>query len=547
MPADRDTFLNVPFIEKDAAKALGARFHGGRKAWYVPAGLELTPFARWLSDHVDSALEDPPSKEDSKNGISLSDYLNRINQALQKALPGRLWVHAEIVDLNRRNGHIYLELIEQDKQGREVAKARGIIWASKAEEIERKFAQATQSQGLSRGLKVLLAIAVNFHTRFGLSLIVEDIDPSYTLGDMEAKIQAIRDQLIKEKLYTLNKSLATPADFTRLAIISPPQAAGLGDFQSSAAILKQYALCAFDYFHSPFQGTDIADGLVAQIERVIQKHQSTAYDAIIIIRGGGAKTDLYYLNEYKIAAAVCRCPLPAFTGIGHERDNTILDEVAHTRVDTPSKVIAFVQHTIFTQAHQANTNWRSINHEAWRAFNIFHHQTTLSYQTIAANAKNAVSQKRQISTQHYHRISTQALANAQQMQRVLDQQHHQITSRCQQAINLFQQRTQHLQQQINALAVRQCSVIAQQAQQLQQQIQLCAQQTLREAKLKIAAVYKDVVYAGPKQVLKQGYALVRGEDGRPLSSRQHAAQQHKLDLEFHDGHLTVRTEKAQQE
>lgn len=272
--------------------------------------------------------------------LTLTKLFSRIKQAIEINLPNEIWLEAEIANLNKSpKGHYYLDLIETDFNGNEIAKNKAIIWSSTANAIDNKFKEGTGSS-LNSGQKVLLKVKVTFETRFGLNLSVVDINPSFTLGDMDAKIMKIINQLKQENIFDLNKRITIPYIFKKLAVISPEEAAGLKDFQVDAERLDKNGICEFDYYQAFFQGKDVKDSILKAFCNIEKSGED--YDAIIIIRGGGAKTDLHYLNEYDIAKKICESKLPVIVGIGHQIDHGILDDVACIKQDTPSKVIGYI-------------------------------------------------------------------------------------------------------------------------------------------------------------------------------------------------------------
>lgn len=276
-----------------------------------------------------------------KNYLKLSDVLKTVSSTVNNLFPFPQWVEAEIVsiNINKFSGHCYLEIMETDSKGSEVCKTRVSIWKSNVDKIFNKFKKATDSD-LRTGVKVLFKCKISFHIQYQLSMSVEDINPEYTLGGMELKIKEIIGRLEREGVINKNKILNKPFDFSRVAVISPPDAAGLGDFKKEADILDKYNVCKFDYFGATFQGKDACNSVVSAINESL--NNSTVYDALIVIRGGGAKTDLHFLNEYSIAKEIVNSNIPVFVGIGHERDKGILDLVAHSSFDTPSKVIGYI-------------------------------------------------------------------------------------------------------------------------------------------------------------------------------------------------------------
>ncbi len=187
------------------------------------------------------------------------------------------------------------------------------------------------------------------------------MDPSYTLGDLAAKLARIREKLQQTGLYGRNKQFPAPVEFVRVAVISPETSAGLGDFRREADRLQTAILCEFHLFPATFQGVEALSSIQTAIFEALAVHKQKPFDVLAIIRGGGSVTDLAWLNDMDLAKLLCQSPVPVFTGIGHERDNTILDEIAHTRFDTPSKVALHISTTIKDNALAAIQAWDRIN------------------------------------------------------------------------------------------------------------------------------------------------------------------------------------------
>ena len=276
--------------------------------------------------------------------LRLSDYLSAVEMVVKETFNHRVWVKAEIRNLSSKGGHYYFELAEKDDDGKVVASCRGNLWRFKAARVLAKFERAT-GMPLERDLTVLLKVSAGFHAQYGFSLTIEDIDPSYTLGDLARQYAKMVDRLTGEGLLHLNQQLPTPFDIEHVLVIAPEKAAGLGDFQADADRLASTGACQFHYYHATFQGNHAPSEIRQAIVSAQQQFQDTYQrlpDLLVIIRGGGAVGDLAYLNDYELAALVAEQPIPVWVGIGHERDKVILDEVAHTSFDTPSKVIAAI-------------------------------------------------------------------------------------------------------------------------------------------------------------------------------------------------------------
>jgi exodeoxyribonuclease VII large subunit len=273
--------------------------------------------------------------------VSLYQLLGQVKQSLKIGLPSAFWVVAEISELKvNYNGHCYLELIEKESTGESIkAKARATIWASAYRMIRPYFETSTHTT-LAAGIKVLIKVTAEFHELYGFSLNITDIEPSYTVGEMARQKQEIINRLVSEGVFDMNKSLPLPDLPRRIAVISSRTAAGLGDF------MDQLTRNAFGYrfyvklFPAVMQGEEAEQSIIAALDKVFK--YEWFFDVVVIIRGGGAQSELNCFNGYWLAYHICQFPLPILTGIGHEQDETIADLVANTRLKTPTAVAEFL-------------------------------------------------------------------------------------------------------------------------------------------------------------------------------------------------------------
>ncbi len=275
----------------------------------------------------------------NQQAITLSELNNRIKSVLNDFFPGACWVVAEIADSRcDQKGHCYLTLIEKEND-RTVAQAKANIWSYEYRKLVQKFEKST-GEALKSGMKVLFLAAVNFHEVYGLSLNIRDIDPTYTMGEMARKKKEVLERLKKEGLIDRNKGLKLPLVPQKIAIISSSGAAGYGDFinhieNNAFGYRFQYTL-----FQAIMQGPAAGQSVISALREV--QAQRDRFDVVIIIRGGGSQVDLNCFDGYDIAASVATCILPVLTGIGHERDDTVVDMVAHTRLKTPTATAEFL-------------------------------------------------------------------------------------------------------------------------------------------------------------------------------------------------------------
>lgn len=273
--------------------------------------------------------------------ISLYELNHYIRQSLRDAMPDAYWVQAELSEVREAyNGHCYIELVQKAEQGNTfIAKARGTIWANVYKMLKPYFEQAT-GQRFTAGIKVLVQVSVDFHEQYGLSLTVHDIDPTYTLGDMARRRREILMQLEAEGVLTLNKELPMPPVPQRVAVISAAGAAGYGDF-CDQLMSNPYGFVFYPrLFPAVMQGDRVEGSIIEALDCIAA--ESDQWDVVVIIRGGGATSDLSGFDTYLLAANCAQFPLPIITGIGHERDDTVLDVVAHTRVKTPTAAAEYL-------------------------------------------------------------------------------------------------------------------------------------------------------------------------------------------------------------
>ena len=269
-----------------------------------------------------------------RKGITLSLLARMVGQALAAAPLHNVWVIAELSDLRTNHGHCYMELMEKDPaSGSIIARMRAAIWASSFPSINATFMAAT-GRRLESGLKVMVYGTVNFHPAFGMSFIISAIDPSYTMGEAERRRREIITRLTAERVINLNRELEWPDVPSRIAIISAPGAAGYGDCIHQLYTNPSRLRFSTRLFTAMMQGDRTSPSIRAALDEIAADIDS--FDCVVIIRGGGATSDLLAFDDYELALNVAQFPLPVIIGIGHERDITVLDYVANMRVKTPT-------------------------------------------------------------------------------------------------------------------------------------------------------------------------------------------------------------------
>lgn len=277
----------------------------------------------------------------SNNAITLSALQRAIKDAIKSSLPARYWVVAEINQLSiAAAGHCYMELIERNEDsGQTLAKSSAAIWRYNVSPLFNRFSSSTGEE-LRQGVKVMFLAEVSYHELYGASLVIHDVDPTYTLGEAELQRRRIIARLEKEGLLERNSEVEHPAVIQRIAIISSATAAGYGDFMDELLGNEYGYSYSTTLFQATMQGDSCQESVVAAMQQIYQSHES--FDAIVIIRGGGSASDLSCFDNYEIARTIAHSPLVVIAGIGHDRDITITDMASGISLKTPTAVARFL-------------------------------------------------------------------------------------------------------------------------------------------------------------------------------------------------------------
>ena len=277
-----------------------------------------------------------------KHATALTLYeLNMlVRELIEQEMDRAYWVQAELAEIRVVRGHCYIDLIEKNPlTNTPVARAQARIWANTWARLKPTF-ERTTGRPLAAGMKVMVKVTANFHEAYGFAWIVQDIDPTYTMGDMARKRQEIVRRLQDEGVFDLNKELTIPMFAQRIAVISSAGAAGYGDFCDQLDHNRAGIAFSHELFQAVMQGDGVEGSIIQALDAIYGRLQD--FDVVVIIRGGGAVSDLSGFDSYLLALNVCNFPLPVVTGIGHERDDTVIDMVAHTRVKTPTAAAEFL-------------------------------------------------------------------------------------------------------------------------------------------------------------------------------------------------------------
>jgi exodeoxyribonuclease VII large subunit len=568
-------YLKVDYNEKDAAKALGAKWDSSQRQWYVPEGRELAPFAQWLPDGVAESApvltrQLSPIQSSAtlvalpaKKGVSLSSLLAGVSQAVASAYRAGVWVLVEVVELRTNSGHVYMGVSERDSSGSVLAKASAVIWQSTANTILPEFERATGAQ-LAPGIKLLVRARPVFKPLYGFTIEVDAIDPEYTLGDLEARKREIRERLQAEGVIAANKRLPAPWDFLAVLVVAPEGGAGLGDFQAEANRLEQFSICRFVYAYSRFQGEgaprEVCDALQAAVSDWSFEFGDQP-DAVVIIRGGGAVNDLAWLNDYDLARYICDLTIPVFTGIGHERDSTVLDEVAHTKFDTPSKVIAGIEQTITKRTTEAKTFFEQLANRATRAVLVATTSSMALDATVRAEAIRHLSQGKQASAELLNGIRVDALGEVRSASEWASDAFKQVKTEAQVQVQQAKQVVPALWQQISLDAGRSLRMTSAEsdvllgtvlgeagkdvtnarsrAEDAHASVGASAKQIVRAASVGSEALMREIAGQGPEKTLSRGFALVRDQAGEPLTRAMQTSSGSAIEIQFSDGKVSA--------
>ncbi len=285
-----------------------------------------------------------------RKSLTLYELNQLVRETIELSMPDEYWVEAELSEVREVRGHCYMQLIQKDdRSNTPIAQASARCWKNTWMEVRPRF-EKTTGERMHAGLKLLLKVYPQFHEAYGFSWIVTDIDPTYTIGDMMRKRQEIIRMLKEEGVFDLQKSLSLPMFCQHIAVISSQNAAGYGDFVNQLSNNEYHFRFTTQLFPAIMQGEQVEESIIHALDTIYDINQrrladtvtEAPFDCVVIIRGGGATADLSGFDTLALAENVANFPIPIITGIGHERDESILDMVSHTRVKTPTAAAAFL-------------------------------------------------------------------------------------------------------------------------------------------------------------------------------------------------------------
>jgi exodeoxyribonuclease VII large subunit len=505
----------------------------------------------------------------SKKGVSLSTLLAGVSQAVAQAYKTGIWTLVEVVELRTNGGHVFMGVSERDANGAVLAKTSAVIWQSTANAILPEFERATGAQ-LAAGIKLLVRARPVFKPQHGFTLEIDAIDPEYTLGDLEARKREIRERLQAEGVFFANKKLLSPWDFNAVLVLAPAGGAGLGDFQSEANRLEQFGVCRFVYAFSRFQG----EGASREIGDALQKAMTIwdrksggQPDAVVIIRGGGAVNDLAWLNDYDLARLICDLPVPVLTGIGHERDSTVLDEVANAKYDTPSKVIAGIEQVIVKRAAEAKAYFEQVTNRASMTVQSVKAKTFELDATVRSESTRHLAMGMQASQELINGIRLNAIqdirtaseASLEALQGVKSGARQKMAQAKQDVPLYWGQVSLGVKHALRSASVevdamrdgvfertqRDVARARVGADDTMLMVGTSAKRLVREAASSSEALMREIAGQGPEKTLSRGFALVRDQVGKPITRAQQTTNNAAIEIQFFDGKVAATIENQQ--
>lgn len=326
--------------------------------------------------------------------ISLLELQERLKHAIEGAVPRQVWVTAEIGEMNSHiSGHCYLDLVDYKEGERGVAaKARGVIWSSTWRMLKPYF-QSSAGVPLQKGLNVLIKVQAGFSTVYGLSLNILDIDPSFTVGELELRRQQTIKRLQQEGCMEMNAQLNLPALPRRIAVVSAPGAAGYRDFMNHLHKNEYGFRFETELFPAQMQGEEAPQSIIAALDAIAAREDG--FDVVAILRGGGAAMDLVCFDDYSLAVNIAQFPLPVITGIGHDHDYHIADMVANTWLKTPTAVADFFVDVFVQQEQYLMHLFQRISLTLAHKITVGRNRLQNVQDSIAQKAANLIGSRRQ--------------------------------------------------------------------------------------------------------------------------------------------------------
>ena len=530
-------YLECPFTEKDDAKAKGARWDMKTKKWYVLEGTPLEPFQKWLpANTLPQEQKEKPVSPDGKPQYTVREFIFGLKTAFHELYPTEIWLMGQITKLKARGDGIEIQLMdcESNLDLKNACAMTVSAWNEKNILITTKMEQSGLQ--LQEGLLINVKIRPKFHQRYHIGGDVLDIDPAATLGEFALLQRQIREKLKLEGIYDKNKLLPKPFDYCRVAVIHPPNASGYHDFKKDADILQKLNLCEFMYFPSSFEGVNTETELLAALDLALEEQD---IDAIVIIRGGGARQGLLNLIKESIIRKICLSPVPVMVGLGHADDKLLLDEVANISLDTPSKTIAHIRNTIQKNARDAVLAFQEINKAATYILQTADKEINAVFDGIKEQSKMVMQERNKKIDEYTQRIvgdSKLILSNWQKKLLLLNQQLTNMRS-------IFTDLERKIAEHANQISSSSKNILLTTQHKIDifyRDIKALAEKAASRYITNLDHLNELIASFNPEEVLKRGYSLSLNSSQRVIRSVKQALAEKEFWLKFHDGQCSVK-------
>ena len=474
--------------------------------------------------------------------LSLSELQRQVKGSLEDSFSLPVWVKAEISEMTvNRSGHCYLDLVETESgTDTVIARCRATIWSYTFRMLKPYF-ETTTGQVFTEGLKVLLQAKVEYHEVYGFSLNIRDIDPVYTLGDMARQRREIIRRLEEDGVFEMNKELELPLVPQRIAVISSPTAAGLQDFLDQLHNNPHRFVFYTKLFPAVMQGNEAPRSITNALEQIYQYED--LFDAVVIIRGGGAQIDLACFDQYDLAFNVAQFPLPVITGIGHDKDDTVIDLVAHTRMKTPTAVAEFLISGALQFSQQLN--------ELEKHFiELVNDQLEENKDRLNDAADQLSLLVNQLIVKQTNRLNIAGIQLSNSSATFLKNQFSELkelTVGAKNQTNRFVARQNHLLDysgnKLNYTFREQVLKNRNQLKQFQQMVKIRTIETIRTEKKNLNLIQEKLRLVDPLNILKRGYSLTM-LNGKILKSVQLVKEGDLIETRLSDGNLESKVERT---
>ncbi len=457
-----------------------------------------------------------------ENSVTLYRLLSSIQNCIKNTYNRFYWIRAEISEVRiAQSGNVFLELIDRSDNSNSIsAKARATIWRSTYSNIKCQLSSIDLE--LSNGMNILAQVEVAYSPEFGLNLIIHNIDPSYSLGDIARLRQETIERLKKEGVYNLNKTLKINRPLQKFAIISSPTAAGYGDFIKQLQELDPRLVCHTALFPAIMQGESTTGSVCSALDKVIELQEKYArqgielFDAVVIIRGGGAVSELRAFDDYDLAYYCANYPLPIITGIGHDRDISVLDFIAHSSLKTPTAVASFIVRTI-------ENEWATIMNIQERLQRSFLRLSSLRerelilLQTKLPNIVFQLTRKKKFELQN---IKNRVIYTSQEK------------------LYAYRKNQERFDNMLPLLVRNEIRKSQNKARYLQERLNIPIKNHLIRFRTQLDYLQQSINLANPKEILKKGFALIRHQ-GKIIKDVSELNAGEELNISLNQDNITV--------